>query len=290
MRQILNQYVNGNYTVTIYTDGTKVRTTSHTDFRADFPESIDMKITDWCDLNCGYCHEQSSTAGKHASILNIVKRLRGLMYAEIAIGGGNPLAHPDLMEILLTIRKNNLIPNITVNERHLVGDSSNELLSLVRMGLVHGVGVSWAGLRAFKSANSVAHVIAGVHSLAEMQDAYDFHGKILILGYKVYGKGQTYATHNTISKNIDYLSANLWKMFKKKGVISFDNLAIEQLQIKRHVPNWEDFYMGDDGKFTMYYDAVKDQFAKSSVAVREDADVCKTAVAYFQELNRTGDY
>ena len=54
-------------------------------------------------------------------------------------------------------------------------------------------------------------------------------------------------------------------MFK---VVSFDNLAIEQLEVKRLVKDdeWEEFYMGDDGNFTYYIDMVERKFAQSSTA------------------------
>ena len=50
--------------------------------------------------------------------------------------------------------------------------------------------------------------------------------------------------------------------------ISFDNLAIKQLEPKRLMSekDYKEFYMGDDGAFTCYVDAVNRQFAKSSVS------------------------
>ena len=49
--------------------------------------------------------------------------------------------------------------------------------------------------------------------------------------------------------------------------ISFDNLAIEQLKLKdlNLVSNWEQFYMGDDGQYTFYIDAVNQKYYKSSL-------------------------
>lgn len=50
----LYQYENGNTTVSIYEDGTKIRqfegipTIYH-------PESLDVKITNYCDLGCKFC-------------------------------------------------------------------------------------------------------------------------------------------------------------------------------------------------------------------------------------------
>ena len=48
-------------------------------------------------------------------------------------------------------------------------------------------------------------------------------------------------------------------------VLSFDNLALEQLNIKKYVSpeDWKTHYMGDDGSFTMYIDLVKEEFAKN---------------------------
>ena len=98
-KKLLANYKNGNYIVKIYSDGTKIRYTSKDEFEALFPESIDIKITNYCDSNCSMCHERSDTLGKHARIdhkfLTTLKR-----GTELAIGGGNPLSHPQLFEFL----------------------------------------------------------------------------------------------------------------------------------------------------------------------------------------------
>ena len=51
-------------------------------------------------------------------------------------------------------------------------------------------------------------------------------------------------------------------------IVSFDNLALEQLNVKRLLSSeeWNNFYMGDDGKFTFYIDLVKGEFAKNSLS------------------------
>ena len=52
------------------------------------------------------------------------------------------------------------------------------------------------------------------------------------------------------------------------NVVSFDNLAIEQLNVRRLMgeEQWNEFYLGNDGQFTMYVDMVNREFAKSSVS------------------------
>ena len=64
---LIHTYKNGNYFVSIFDDGSKVRYTDEDEFVACFPESIDMKITNYCDSNCPMCHELSNKDGKHAS-------------------------------------------------------------------------------------------------------------------------------------------------------------------------------------------------------------------------------
>lgn len=58
----------------------------------------------------------------------------------------------------------------------------------------------------------------------------------------------------------------LLRSYIGKCTISFDNLAIEQLNVKKlfTIEGWEQFYMGDDFCFTMYIDAVKQEYAPTS--------------------------
>ena len=48
--------------------------------------------------------------------------------------------------------------------------------------------------------------------------------------------------------------------------MSFDNLALKQLNIKQYLTDeeWDRFYCGTDGAFTMYIDAVKQEYAPTS--------------------------
>ena len=60
---LIGKYQNGNYTVSLYDDGTKVRENDLDFFDADFPESMDLKITNRCNMNCPMCHEDSKCDG-----------------------------------------------------------------------------------------------------------------------------------------------------------------------------------------------------------------------------------
>ena len=99
MEQIA-QYKNGNTTVTIMNDGTKIREYENT-AKIVHPESIDIKITDYCDMGCSYCHESSTTKGIHGDLNKLLEVISELPAGiELAIGGGNPLSHPNHVEFL----------------------------------------------------------------------------------------------------------------------------------------------------------------------------------------------
>jgi len=48
----IGSYKNGNYVVHMFDDGTKIRANSLDFFSAAFPESMDMKICNRCDMGC----------------------------------------------------------------------------------------------------------------------------------------------------------------------------------------------------------------------------------------------
>jgi len=113
------EYKNGNTFVRILEDGTKIREYEDVPHILH-PESIDIKITNYCDNGCKYCHEMSNTNGLHGDLdvlLDVIKELPSGV--ELAIGGGNPLSHPNLIPFLVELKKRGIISNITVNQSHL---------------------------------------------------------------------------------------------------------------------------------------------------------------------------
>ena len=51
--------------------------------------------------------------------------------------------------------------------------------------------------------------------------------------------------------------------------MSFDNLALEQLNVRRLLTDeqWNEFYSGDDGTFTFFINLVDGYFAKNSLSL-----------------------
>ena len=55
MQKVIGKYQNGNYTVTMLSDGTKIRRTEEDDFIPTFSENTDVTITRKCGMNCQFC-------------------------------------------------------------------------------------------------------------------------------------------------------------------------------------------------------------------------------------------
>ncbi len=272
----LQKYQNGNCFVEIFDDGTKVRSCEG-DPNPEFPESIDVKCTDYCEgAGCRFCHENSTVNGIHSDYSVAQKVFSGLAAGtELAIGGGNPLDWPYLSQSLEFLNNIGVISNITVNSLH-IKDNKDRIRDFAQRKLVHGVGISYFSNKlnecaelANENGNIIFHLIMGVHSVKDLQDIVDKVNKpkVLLLGYKQFGRGINFHSQK-IDNTIYEWYTNIHKFFGKDIILSFDNLGIKQMNLRRFFvkDDWSKFYMGDDGKFTMYIDLTKRQYAVSSTS------------------------
>lgn len=106
---MIGTFKNGNFRTTIFEDGTKIRFSNEDIFIPNRPENIDVKITNFCNMGCPYCHEDSSINGIHGNIINSSLFDTIEPYTELAIGGGNPLSHPDLIPFLEKLKEKKLL-------------------------------------------------------------------------------------------------------------------------------------------------------------------------------------
>lgn len=267
----LAEYQNGNCRVQLYADGSKVRSWPDGESpRPEFPESVDLKITDYCDAGCPFCHESSTKRGKHADRWSLMSDLvdglpRGV---EIAIGGGNSLDHPNLADLLGFWSGRGLVCNLTINAKHLRSDANNagtlghtaqEFIRQAQQGgSLHGVGVSyveehWNAIKfmetAILPANLVHHMIVGVHDPSDvwhLRERGALHRSFLLLGYKQHGFGRK-CDHQKVADSIHRWRYWLPSLVARPGCrFSFDNLACEQLGLAELVT--EDRWRSLDGQ------------------------------------------
>lgn len=274
---ILAKYKNGNYNVLLLDDGIKIRYNDAVYFEPEKPENIDLKITNYCTRGCEMCYAGSNRCGKHGDIMNLKFIDTMLPGSEVAIGGGNALTHPDLERFLEKLYDRRLIANITVDQDTFIC-KRHYLKELQEKGLIHGVGISVSNpsetvCRLISNfPNAVVHVINGMVTLDELKKMRNRRIKVLILGYKVLGRGKELYHHDWVS--IERRKIKLFEALPtivEEGwfeVVSFDNLAIDQLEPHRFLSDeqWEQMYLGNDGFCSMYIDAVEQKFARSSIS------------------------
>lgn len=272
-------YKNGNTYTTLYEDGTKEHFTMDDEFKFSFPESMDIQISQCCDNGCEWCYYGCSPTGKHGRLFGW--RFYGSMrpYTEIALNLQKPI-HPDLGAFLSFMTERNIICNVTVNQNHFMDDALRKELNVwISQGYIKGVGISLTNpkqegfIEKVKDyPNTVIHVIAGVTPWEDIQYLMGRGLKILILGYKQTGRGKEYFNNlgNCLSiiSSVSWLANNLDDVINGFKVVSFDNLAIEQLGVKERLSEkeWENFYGGDDGTVTFFIDLVKGVFARNSLS------------------------
>lgn len=318
---LLKEYINGNYNVKIYNDGTKVRETDADEFIPEFPENIDIKISDKCDLGCAFCHENSTPNGKNAKFdQEFLWTLKE--GTELAIGGGNVFENEHLMDFLQFCKRRGIIANLTVNQSHAFNIEhfnnkeyiDSDLVRLYDRGLLNGVGISYNGdaeslLKFYdyadevdkysyskstnlNSNNFVIHVINGIHSFDEIMKLANKGIKILILGYKDVRRGEIFrmTEDESIKQNQKSIYDNIHTIINSFKVVSFDNLALEQLDVRRLLTTdeWNEFYMGSDAKHTMYIDLVKEEFSMNSCTTNKRHKLLPTIEEMFNVVTAEG--
>lgn len=241
--------------VTIKSDGTRI---DIGEGRYDFPLSIDLKITNYCTVGCPWCHESSGPSGKHASGKLIIEKLSGLpKTTEIAIGGGNPLEHPELQEIINGL---GCIVNMTVRDTDL---SKYELPSGIS-GL--GISITPGNIPPkIIPENSVAHLILGINTIDDYRKIKEVIPRVLWLGFKNWGRNK----NNQLPDLSNYRKEIVRDLYLgRKGILAFDNLALSQLNLKSAFlkSEWEKFYLGPEFTSSMYVDAVKGEFSGYSTS------------------------
>ena len=263
-------------------DGTKVRFSwdgrDVTADKADAPELVDLKITSFCPHACPWCHQASGTGGVHADELNlntILWSLSSLGVFEVSIGGGEPTCHPHFWSLLRGIRKDmHMVPNFST--RSLDWLYVPEKAAIVRE-MCGGFAVSATDHRDVDQAVracletrmpleklGIQYVIGSGHFQAAdvMRSCREHAIRCTLLGYKQAGRGRRWKPWGD-----DWIGP-LKEMqgdgegWPKIGIDTVLAEASEQRLKEMKVARAS--YEIEDGKFSMYVDAVANTMGPSS--------------------------
>lgn len=296
------KYNNGNAIISIDNDGSRVIEYEDT-LLLDYPLNIDIRVSTQCSFGlnpstgksfCSFCHESATTDGVECDYKLLKNKLVGLPKGiELAIGSNN--LTESLEEFLYWSKEQGYINNLTINQGHLQRDFER-LNKLINDGIISGLGISYRSELKWNISNSlltyasntVFHVIAGIDSINDILALHEKGvKKILVLGEKDFGfnKGNV---DLTTRKHKEWL---WWvhKLFYKFDVVSFDNLALEQLRIKRFFSK-EDWEVFNQGEHSFYINAVDKYFAPSSRSDEKTNWNDLTVKEYFKKIEKQNKF
>lgn len=273
------KYRNGNAVVTLdLQDGTRIIEYPDNELLTlQTPLNIDIRVSTQCPYGynvetqkstCAFCHESALVDGQecHYGVLQQVlmdaKLPRG---TEIALGVNE--VTDNLVQFVKNLYRLGLVVNITMNERYILQYGDTGLKQM--LPYVFGLGISYRSLQGCLSLpdwiadypHTVIHVINGIDNFDDVKDLGIKYRKLLVLGEKDFG-------FNRGKVNLDTLEHKQWKsnimrLTKIFDIVSFDNLGLQQLEIRGKITDeeYKSFYQGEH---SMYINAVEQYFAPSS--------------------------
>jgi len=290
-------YTNGNASIVLENNGSRTIEYENS-LELEYPLNIDIRVSTECSFGlnlktnkafCSFCHESAVTNGKECDYNSLKAKLIGLPKGiELAIGCNN--LTENLLEFLKWSFDKGFVCNLTINQGHILRDS-DKLLYAISENWIKGLGISYRKDLVWKVPqkildypNSVFHVISGIDDYQDVE-SLSLKGvkKILILGEKDFGFNSGKVNIN--SKQHKEWFWKVYELFSKFNVVSFDNLAIEQLKIKRFFndSNWKIF---NQGEYSFYINAVDQYFSPSSRNPEKTHFNNSTIKDYFKQINK----
>ena len=273
------KYRSGNAVVTLdLRDGTRIiEYPDNEPLTLQTPLNIDIRVSTQCPYGynvetqkstCAFCHESALVDGQecHYGILQKIlmdaKLPRG---TEIALGVNE--VTDNLIQFVKNLYRLGLVVNITMNERYILQYGDTGLKQM--LPYVFGLGISYRSLQGCLSLpdwiadypHTVIHVINGIDNFDDVKELSVKYHKLLVLGEKDFG-------FNRGKVNLDTPEHKQWKsnimqLTKIFDIVSFDNLGLQQLEIRGKITDeeYKSFYQGEH---SMYINAVEQYFAPSS--------------------------
>jgi Radical SAM superfamily len=251
--------------------------------KSTLPELVDLKLTSFCRYGCEFCYQASTTQGQHATMDNIravVDACAGMKVFELAIGGGEPTHHPQFGEILEYIgTQTRIVPNFTTFGVDWL--NNHELVEMV-VRHVGAVGVSVHTAKHLDKVNRIQdalgisckvtaqHVVGSVdleETALLLEESWSQGIDVLLLGYKNVGFGARHQPHNMDTMD------TLLRLRQNKTPhwnANISMLGVDTAFVQQFAPVLEELKIplelmaSEEGKFSMYVDAVEMQQGPSS--------------------------
>lgn len=273
--------------------GFKARFSPEPYLKATSPELVDVKITDYCPYGCSFCYQGSTREGAHAPldvILRTADRLAEIGVFEVALGGGEPMMHPDFPAIIKAFRDRGITPNVTSFGVEWL--KREEVMSVV--GLIGGLGVSVQTPESVRKVVQIQEALrkadggrkvqvlpqhaVGTGDLLGIVDAIrsqSLDQSLLLLGFKNVGRGIEGQSHpqsdDDVIQAIEYLTEEDYGMFERPVHLSVDTAFLDQYpNVIEHLDVPDHMTSSPEGMFSMYIDLVAGTMGPSSYCPQDD--------------------
>ena len=309
MDKIVDKVKNGNYYILYGSmfhrkEKMRLQVDSIPDMIPEYPELVDMKITNACEHNCPFCYMSSSPKGEHANASDVYRLINLFkVKTEFALGGGNVLLHPQFNKIVKMIDDKGHIANITI--RFDDTKTINEDLSLKKaiVKYVQGIGISvqspddvdvandfiteMLGLGKHVSLHLIPEMLGFEKTCAILDKMNDINNRyynenkedifytyntcrVLFLGLKQVGRGKK-LNHKLFNEDeLDILRRKSGYQYNVDTAFinTYDNWFKEQYD------GDEQFFLTrHEGEYSMFIDAVKNMAYSSSYKDDDGIDV-----------------
>ena len=300
MDKITYKVKNGNYYI-MYgevfhaKEKIRVQVDSIPDMVPEYPELVDMKITNACEHKCPFCYMASTPKGKHADAWDVYRVINKFKTkTEFALGGGNVLLHPNFDSIVKHIYDHDHIANITIRYDDVATINDNEGLKNAIKEYVSGIGISVQTADDVDVANDFIYEMlalgkhVSLHIIPEMIGAQEsaeilrkmtiLNGryrqekndnrywtvnscKVLFLGLKQVGRATKLAHKMLTANDLDFLAEESRYQFNVDT--AFINTYSDWFE-ENYGESERFFLTRHEGEFSMFIDAVKMQAFTSS--------------------------
>ncbi len=210
---------NGNYFLNIYNEDEHIRVSERwiddnlNTAIPEYPEMIDIKITNKCNVGCKWCYQDSqneidSEKNNFKFIKEILNQIPS--YVELAIGGGDVLEVSFIDSLLKEIERFSS-KNFTINYKSLLINKElnrKNLEKIVKNSSAIGISINNAKeikktlflfkkLGFSKEIDKICfHIIPDIIKYEDLEmilsEISKTNTRVLLLGYKVFGRGITY--------------------------------------------------------------------------------------------------
>ena len=175
---------------------------------APVPELADISISNHCSKGCSYCYRKSAKNNEFMPLEQYERVLEALNHPkygnvfQVALGGGEPLEHPEFAQIIEATLKREIVPNFTTNGMFLTEDVCKAIqgkvgavaLSITRVAELEREKV--AMLRKYDIRTNVHYVLSAknIEEAIEIvcgkhNEVFEGVNAVIFLTYKPTGRG-----------------------------------------------------------------------------------------------------